>query len=142
MTCHYPGLGSAADWLKQISLAARPIRNTTQIWVVIDHQRSSAVVPQTLFRKTSGGVAKYWLFFQAKLLFHIILFRLERFFGRVNKLSVEKGQWALAEKRSHGLKTPVAGGPTTQTGPFGRPVIIREGFAEIIFCISFPVCGM
>ena len=41
-------------------------------------------------------------------------------------------------------KTPVAGvcRPTTQRGPFGRPVIIREGFAEIIFCISFPVFGM
>ena len=26
MTYHYPDLGSASDWLKQISLAARPIR--------------------------------------------------------------------------------------------------------------------
>ena len=76
--------------------------------------------------------------------FHIILFRLKRFFGRVNKLSVEKEKSALAGKRSHGSKTPVAGarGPTTQRGPFRRPVIIREGFAEIIFCILFPMCGM
>ena len=42
--------------------------------------------------------------------------------------------------KKHPLLEP--GGPTTQRGPFGRPVIIREGFAEIIFCISFPVCGM
>lgn len=70
------------------------------------------------------------------MLFHIILFRLKRFFGSVIKLSVEK------EKRSHGSKTPVAGGPTTQRRPFGRPVIIREGFSEIIFCISFPMCDM
>ena len=30
MTCHYPDLGSAFDWPKQITLAARPIRSTTQ----------------------------------------------------------------------------------------------------------------
>lgn len=76
------------------------------------------------------------------MLFHIILFRLKRFFGSVIKLSVEKGKSALAEKRSHGSKTPVAGGPTTKRRPFGRPVIIREGFSEIIFCISFPMCDM
>ena len=144
MTRHYPGVGSAPDWLKQISLSARPTRNITQIWVVIRHHRSSAFVPQTLFRKASGGVAKYWLFFQVKLSFHIVFFRFKRVFGRVNNLSVEKGKSALAEKRSHGSKTPVAAarGPTTQRGPFRRPVIIREGFAEIIFCIRFPMCGM
>ena len=38
MTRHYPDEGSASDWLKQISLAARPIRGTTQIWVVTRHQ--------------------------------------------------------------------------------------------------------
>ena len=31
MTCHYPDLGSASDWLKQSSLMARPIRRTTQM---------------------------------------------------------------------------------------------------------------
>ena len=30
--------GTASDWLKQISLAARPIRSTTNIWVVIRDQ--------------------------------------------------------------------------------------------------------
>ena len=32
MTYHYPDLGSASDWLKQNSFAARPIRSTTMIW--------------------------------------------------------------------------------------------------------------
>ena len=32
-----PDLGNASDWLKQISHAARPIRSTTQIWVVTLH---------------------------------------------------------------------------------------------------------
>ena len=69
ITCHmkkhnflafFPDLGSASDWLKQISQAARPIRNTTQIWVVTRHQYGiSALVSQTSFGgKTSGGVAK------------------------------------------------------------------------------------
>ena len=34
MTSHYPDLGSASDWLKQISHTALPIRSTSQIWVV------------------------------------------------------------------------------------------------------------
>ena len=33
MTCHYPDLGSASGWLKQIFYTAWPIRSTTQIWV-------------------------------------------------------------------------------------------------------------
>ena len=67
MTRHYPDLGSASDWLNQISHAARPIRSTTQIWVVMRHQYGiSALVPQTSFGgETSGSVAKCWLFSQA-----------------------------------------------------------------------------
>ena len=43
-------VGSASDWLKKISYAARPIKSTTQIWVVIHLQyRISALVPQTSF---------------------------------------------------------------------------------------------
>ena len=38
MTWHYRDLGGASDWLKQISLAARPIRSTTKIWVVTHYQ--------------------------------------------------------------------------------------------------------
>ena len=50
MTRHYPDLGSASDWLNQISHAARPIRSTTQIWVVTRHQYGiSALVSQTSF---------------------------------------------------------------------------------------------
>ena len=64
MTRHYPDLGSASDWLKQTSRAARPIRRTTQFWVVTRHQYViSALVTQTSFRgETSGGIAKYRLF--------------------------------------------------------------------------------
>ena len=38
MTFDYPDLDSVSDWLKQISLAALPIENTGQIWVVTHHQ--------------------------------------------------------------------------------------------------------
>ena len=38
MMHHYPDLGRAPDWLNQISHAARLIRSTTQIWVVMCHQ--------------------------------------------------------------------------------------------------------
>ena len=46
--------------LNQISHAARPIRSTTQIWVVTLHQYGiSALVSQTSFGgETSGSVAK------------------------------------------------------------------------------------
>ena len=69
MTCHYPDLGSASDWLNQISHAARPIRSTTQIWVVTRHQYGiSALVSQTSFGgETSGSVAKCRLFSQASV---------------------------------------------------------------------------
>ena len=46
----------------------KPIRSTTQIWVVTRHQCGlSAVVPQTSFRgETIGGFAKCRLFSQAR----------------------------------------------------------------------------
>ena len=68
MTRHYPDLSSASDWLNQMSHAARPIRSTTQIWVVTRHQYGiSAFVSQTSFRgETSGSVARCRLFSQAK----------------------------------------------------------------------------
>ena len=67
MTCHYPDLGGASDWLTQTSHALWPFRNTTQIWVVTLHQYGiSALVFQTSFRgETVGGVAKCRLFSQA-----------------------------------------------------------------------------
>ena len=59
MTRHYPDLGSASDWLKQMSHAARPSRSTTQIRAVMSHQTS--------FRgETSGSVVKCRLFYQAR----------------------------------------------------------------------------
>ena len=50
MTCHNSDLGSASDWLNQISYAARPIRSTPHIWLVKGNQYGmSALVPQTPF---------------------------------------------------------------------------------------------
>ena len=37
MTRRYPDLASASDWFNQISHAARPIKGTTQIWIVKRH---------------------------------------------------------------------------------------------------------
>ena len=54
MTCNYPDLGSAFDWLKKISPVAGPIGSTTQIWTVACHQhgicarRSSNVISMAL----------------------------------------------------------------------------------------------
>lgn len=55
---HYPHLGTSSDWLKQIWLAALPIRSTIQIWVVACHMYGiSTLLPQTSFSgKTSRGV--------------------------------------------------------------------------------------
>ena len=68
MTRNYPDLDSASDWLNQISHATRPIRGTTQIWVVTRHRYEiSALVCQTSFGgETSVSVAKYRLFSQAR----------------------------------------------------------------------------
>ena len=59
MTRHYPDLDSASDCLNQISHAGRPIRRTTQIWVVARHQYGiSALVSQTsIGREATGSVA-------------------------------------------------------------------------------------
>ena len=75
MTRHYPDLGSASDWLNQISHAARPIRSTTQIWEVTRHQYEiSALVSQTSFGgEISGSVAKCRLFSQASEIVYIKL---------------------------------------------------------------------
>ena len=64
MRRHYLDLGSASDWLNQISYAALPIRSTTQISIVTCHQYGiSALVSERLFvGETSGSVAKYRLF--------------------------------------------------------------------------------
>ena len=68
MTRHYPDLGSASDWLNQISHAARPIRSTTQIWVVTRHQYGiSVLISQTSFGgETSGSVANCQMFSKAR----------------------------------------------------------------------------
>ena len=67
MTYHYPDLGSTSDWLSHISHAARPIRSSSQIWVVTRLQYGiSSLVSQTSFRvETSCGVVKCRLCIQA-----------------------------------------------------------------------------
>ena len=76
MTRHYPDLGSASDWLNQISHAARPVRSITQIWVVTRHQYGiSALVSQTSFGgETSGSVTKCRLFSQASAVGVFVVF--------------------------------------------------------------------
>ena len=55
MTRHYTDLGIASDWWNRISYAARPIRSTSQIWVVTRHQYGiSALVSQTSFGGETG----------------------------------------------------------------------------------------
>ena len=57
--------GTASDWLKQISFTLRPIRITTQIWVVKHFcSRFSDVISRG---ETSGCVAKCRLFSQANM---------------------------------------------------------------------------
>ena len=59
MTCHYPDLGCACDWLSRGGNLLRPIRSTTQIWALTLHQYGiSALVPQTSFR---GETSWWWL---------------------------------------------------------------------------------
>ena len=69
MTCHYPDLGSASDWLKRAGTSFQPIRSTTKVWVVTCHQYGiSALVTQTSFCEgSSGDLAKRRLFSQARL---------------------------------------------------------------------------
>ena len=63
MTHHHPDPVSVSDWLKQISHMGRPLRSTTQVWVVTRHG-FSALGPQTSFCvEIKGGVAKWQLFF-------------------------------------------------------------------------------
>ena len=65
MTRHYRDLGSASAWLNQISHAARPTRNTTQIWEVTRHQYGiSALVSQTSF----GGETKVGCFLRLEII--------------------------------------------------------------------------
>ena len=76
ITCPYPDLGRASDWLNQISHAARPIRSTTQICAVTRRQYGiSALVSQTSFGgETVGRVAKCLLFSQTYFYFLLSMY--------------------------------------------------------------------
>ena len=69
ITCYYLNLCCTSDWLKHISLAARPIISTTHIWLVARYQYGiSAFGPQTSFHgETSGVDGKGQLFSHATL---------------------------------------------------------------------------
>ena len=75
MTRHCPDLGSASDWSCRVGNLIQPIRSTTQIRVVSRHQYGiSALISQTSFGgETSGSIAKFRLFSQAKVMY-ILLF--------------------------------------------------------------------
>ena len=66
-------LGSASDWLKQISQVAQHnqyIRSTTQIWyLVMRHQHGISVLvsQMSIWGETSGGVTKCCLFSQTSI---------------------------------------------------------------------------
>ena len=64
MTRHYPDLGSASDWLKEIPHAARSIRSTIHIWVVklLQYGVYALISHTYLCGETSGDVAKCRLF--------------------------------------------------------------------------------
>ena len=56
VTCQCTDLGSASNWLKEIFLAARLIRSTSQIWAVTRHQSGiSALVLQRSPRGETSG---------------------------------------------------------------------------------------
>ena len=59
MTCHYLGLNSTFDWLKQISHMAQLIRGTTLIWIVMHHQYGiSALISQMSFCRETPVVVQ------------------------------------------------------------------------------------
>ena len=66
---HYPDLGGNFAPTNHKHYTKRPIRSTTQIWVVRRHQYGiSALVPQTSFRgRTNDGFAKCRLFSPASI---------------------------------------------------------------------------
>ena len=63
--CHYSDLRRTSDWLKQISLSARPIRSTTQIRVELHHQYglSAVVLKTSLHEETSVALWNIGCFF-------------------------------------------------------------------------------
>ena len=90
MTRYYLDLDSAPDWLKQISLAVRPIK----IWVVTRHQYGIfALILQTSFRgENSRDVAKCRVLSQAIVVTLLIVFAARR-----------KGQYQLKPQPSSGV---------------------------------------
>ena len=79
--------------VKQISLAAQPIRSTTQFWVVTCHQYGiSALVSQRSFRdETSDGVEKCRLISQG------IIFLRDSWASEIRE-GTPPGKWGIAHR--------------------------------------------
>ena len=105
-------LGSASDWLNQISRAAQPIRRTTQIWVVTCHQYGiSALLSLTSFSgETSGSVAKCRLFSQATttIIKHKDCLYIEEGKRSLNRIGIPAGLSGPITLNRHLLQTTLA----------------------------------
>ena len=105
----------SSDWLKQISHVARPIKSTTQIFVVTRHRNgiSALVLRRHLKGETSDGVVKCRLFSQAGL-------KLLNSVGESNEMNQDHQKWSCSclkqgskindfcFKQAQGLKSSVA----------------------------------
>ena len=70
MISHYPALGSASDWLQQISLVVWPITSNTKIWVVshlISMNKLCPILWHYFHVETNGDIVKCQLFFSVRL---------------------------------------------------------------------------
>ena len=86
VTAKYPDLGSVYAWSKQISPAARPVRNTTRIWFLTCHQYGiSAFVLQTSARGNRWKVAGCFL--------RLLYTKKVSFYFKVEYCSIVKFKW-------------------------------------------------
>ena len=95
----------------------KPIRSTTQIWVVTRHQYGiSVVVSQTSFLgETSGGVAKCRLFSQANLFEEEKEGGTQSFRRAVGPLLLAVYNTVVFKFRPHGFFLPFSAGKALQT---------------------------
>ena len=142
---------SASNWLKQISLAARQIRSTTQIKEMTRHQKGiSALVPQTsLGEGTSGGVAKCRLFSRARR--NIIVL------GAIACVASVSVWFQTKERRRNGIfgfgrarnetrakKSGGGGEGVTKDGPYfppPAPLFYSRHFSRSLWLSSLVLCS-
>ena len=103
MTCNYPDLSRASDWLKQISHAVRPLRGTTLIWVMSRHQsQGERGGVYSVFQATGmiEGVFRVWNFRLRDFLLRKILAGI--FLGIQNNLKIRDGSLVSGLRSSPG----------------------------------------